>query len=473
MRIWQINCMEAKYPGMWQRWFRNQSVAVGWRGDWGYPLAGPSDDAGWRRTRSALQKMEIGDCIVASLKGHRVGRLGQITGKAIEDTDWEPLVPCNPVQPEGEMGRRIFVRWDMTVGPEDRDLVVLLPQGTRFTGGELRPTISEIRSISYKRLVSATNDPANWQSLFAHFDYEKALSGYLATYPHHLEDGLTQHPSEKVRERTFGDRSRSDVILLDRQERSVIVECKQGQPTVGDIEQLRGYLRHLLKEKKVTAKAFSFTVELRIFGLTCNARRPRTLRLKSFNIDFKSNFRSAIDLFSFYFFQPVNEHNRSEALRWGGGPDNFRKFWNPKICQYEKTEKSRFPLIDPVVRKPGSAPTPLKCIGGGYSHTPRRWWSPEGERATAQPRPGSHPQPHPVTLMSAKPRRAAPSFPSSSAGEWHPVDSIGAPQGILARDALMVRITPPPPADTEPSQVYFEAYRGKDEISFATFRGSL
>jgi hypothetical protein len=246
--------MEAKYPGMWQRWFRNQCVAVGWRGSWGYPLAGHSDNPGWRRTRSALQKMEIGDYIVASLKGHRVGRLGQITGKAIEDTDWEPLVPSSPDQPEGEMGRRVFVRWDMTVGPEDRDLVVLLPQGSRFTGGELRPTISEIRSISYKRLVSAMNDPANWQSLFAHFDYEKALSGYIATYPHHLEDGLTQHPSEKVRERTFGDRSRSDVILLDRQERPVIVECKQGQPTVGDIEQLRGYLSHLLKEKNVTAR---------------------------------------------------------------------------------------------------------------------------------------------------------------------------------------------------------------------------
>jgi len=76
----------------------------------------------------------------------------------------------------------------------------------------------------------------------------------LSRYPHHLEDGLTQHPSEKVRERVFGDRSRSDVILLDRKERPVIVECKQGQPTVADIEQLRGYLGHLLKEKNVSAR---------------------------------------------------------------------------------------------------------------------------------------------------------------------------------------------------------------------------
>ena len=254
MTVWKINCMETKYPGMWQRWFRNQCVAVGWRSTWGFPLTGPSNDGGWRRTRSALQKMALGDIVVATLQGHRVARIGQVTGKAVGDTDWNPLVPRSPDQPDGEMGRRIFVRWDLTVGPEDRDLVVLMPQGSRLSGGELRPTISEVKSISYKKLLSAMNDSANWQSLFAHFDYEKALSGYIATYPHHLEDGLTQHPSEKVRERTFGDRSRLDVILLDRQERPVIVECKQGQPTLADIEQLRGYLISLQKEKNVSAR---------------------------------------------------------------------------------------------------------------------------------------------------------------------------------------------------------------------------
>jgi len=254
MQIWKINCMENKYPGMWQRWFRNQCVAVGWRSTWGFPLIGPCDDAGWRRTRSALHHMEPGDVIVATLRGHRVARVGQITGKAIEDTDWEPLVPRSPEQPDGEMGRRIFVRWDMTVGPEDRDLVVLLPPESRLTSGELRPTVSQVKSVPYKQLISAMNESSNWQSLFAHFDYEKALSGYIATYPHHLEDGLTQHPSEKARERTFTDLTRSDVVLLDRKNCPVIVECKQGQPTVEDIEQLRRYLAHLKKEKDVTAR---------------------------------------------------------------------------------------------------------------------------------------------------------------------------------------------------------------------------
>jgi hypothetical protein len=254
MTLWKINCMEDKYPGMWQRWFRNQCVAVGWRGKWGYPLSGPSGDSGWRRTRAALQRMKIGDFIVASLKGNRVGRLGKITGTAVGDADWEPLVPKSAGLPEGEMGRRIQVRWDMTVGPENRDTVVLLPEGSRFTTGELRPTISEIRSISPKNLVIVMNDFANWQSLFSHFDYEKALSGYVATYPHHLEDGLTPHPNLKIRERVFSDKSRSDVILMDRDERPVIVECKQGQPTVGNIQQLRGYLRRLHDEKGEDAR---------------------------------------------------------------------------------------------------------------------------------------------------------------------------------------------------------------------------
>jgi hypothetical protein len=254
MTIWKINCMEDKYPGMWQRWFRNQCVAVGWRGKSGYPLSGPSGDSGWRHTRAALQRIKIGDFIVASLKGNRIGRFGKITGMAVGDADWEPLVPKSTDRPEGEMGRRIQVRWDMTVGPEDRDIVILLPENSRFTTGELRPTISEIRSISLKNLRIVMNESANWQSLFSHFDYEKALSGYIATYPHHLEDGLTPHPNLKIRERVFSNKSRSDIILLDRNERPVIVECKQGQPTVANIQQLRGYLHSLHEEKGEDAR---------------------------------------------------------------------------------------------------------------------------------------------------------------------------------------------------------------------------
>ncbi len=54
--------------------------------------------------------------IIMSLRGHRVGRLGEVTGKAIEDADWNPLVLRTKDDPDGEMGRRIFVRWDLTAG---------------------------------------------------------------------------------------------------------------------------------------------------------------------------------------------------------------------------------------------------------------------------------------------------------------------------------------------------------------------
>jgi len=258
MKLWKINCMEDQFPGMWQRWYKSQCVAVGWHGKWGYPLTGEitakEHGPAWSRARSGLQRIQLGDYVVVSLKWNHVGRIGEVTGKAIEDDDWNPLVPRTKDYPDGEMGRRIFVRWDLITGPESRDEIVLLPEGARFTSGELRSTIAEIRSQSLDDLKNAMKDETNWESLSARFDYEKALSGYIATYPHHLEDGLTIHPTLKVRELTFWDRTRSDVILIDRDDQAVIVECKQGQPTVAGINQLRGYLARLKKEKGTRAR---------------------------------------------------------------------------------------------------------------------------------------------------------------------------------------------------------------------------
>ncbi len=256
MRLWKINCMENDFPGIWQRWYRNQCVAVGWRSTWGFPLEGPmpKKNYGWSRTRKALQRIRIGDYVVVSLSDNRIARLGEVTGTQFADTDWRPLVPPGPGERDGEMGRRILVRWDLTIGPDDRDTVVRMPAGSRFTRGEIRPTIGEIKSMSLADLTGIMSDRKHWESLFAHFDYEKALSGYIATYPHHLEDGLTQHPNQKVREKVFKDRTRSDVILLDRDGTTVIVECKQGQPEPKDVDQLRRYLAHFFKETKLKAR---------------------------------------------------------------------------------------------------------------------------------------------------------------------------------------------------------------------------
>jgi hypothetical protein len=251
MTLWKVYAMEDDYPGLWQHWYRNQCVAIGYAPCWGAKLHGTTKDlwgGSWHRTRKQLLRVAVGDFVVAALKGNRIGRLGQITEIHVEDDEWDETVPSSKDSPMGQMGRRIYVRWDLTCGPDDRDLVVALPEGARFTNGELRPTIAEIRSQTLEKLRTSMNDPANWVGLLSHFKYEKALSDYIAAYPHHLEDGLVPYPNAKVREKVFTDRTRLDVLLLDREERPVIVECKQGEPTADDLRQLRAYMKLLRNE---------------------------------------------------------------------------------------------------------------------------------------------------------------------------------------------------------------------------------
>lgn len=249
MTLWKIACQEDVYPGMWQRWFKNQCAAVGWASKWGFKLNGSTEGGrGWSAARNALKEIEVGDYVVVALRGHRIGRIGQVTEKAVEDDDWAPLVPPGPGLPDGEMGRRINVRWDLTIGPDNHDLVIQLPKGRTFSSGELRPTIARIRSLSLDSLVQEMRDPANWVSLLGNFRYERALSDFIANYPNRLEDGLLAHPNSKIRERVFKDKTRLDVLLLDRDETPVIVECKQHAPTPQDLKQIRHYMALLERE---------------------------------------------------------------------------------------------------------------------------------------------------------------------------------------------------------------------------------
>lgn len=255
MALWKVTCLEGEFPGMWQRWFKHQSVGIGWPPQDGYRLDGPTPGGrGWATARAALKAIQPGDTVVVTLSGHRVGRIGQVTAAEIADDQWNPLVGKSRDYPHGEMGRRILVRWDLTVGPDDRDMVVQLPKGARMSSGELRPTLARVHSLSVDALVGAMNDSSNWVGLLTHFDYERALSGYIAAYPHRLEDGLLPHPNERVRERVFSDRTRSDVLLEDREGRPVIIECKQGSPTKDNIDQLRGYMAHVGKETGIAPR---------------------------------------------------------------------------------------------------------------------------------------------------------------------------------------------------------------------------
>jgi RecB family endonuclease NucS len=111
--------------------------------------------------------------------------------------------------------------------------------------------MARVKSRSLEELTEAMKDSGNWVGLLTHFDYERALSGYIAAYPHRLEDGLLPHPNERIRERIFGDKTRLDVLLTDRADIPIIVECKQGSPTIHNLEQIRHYMKLLEAETGV------------------------------------------------------------------------------------------------------------------------------------------------------------------------------------------------------------------------------
>jgi RecB family endonuclease NucS len=97
---------------------------------------------------------------------------------------------------------------------------------------------------AFQLILSAVEVEENWVSVVPGFAKERSMSEFISVAPHLLEDGLRPYPSAAARELVFPDMSRLDVLLLDRDENIVIVECKQGYPSLEDIAQLRGYMRN-------------------------------------------------------------------------------------------------------------------------------------------------------------------------------------------------------------------------------------
>ena len=195
--------------------------------------------------RNALKHVQPGDWVLVQLKDNRVGAVGEVVRKEIGDNQWHPTVPPSKDHCWGGKGRRVEVRWDLNLGPTDADTVVSLPPHCRLPPQVLRPTICQIDSKTFKSVVNAMKDETNWVGLQGRFDYERSLSDWIATYPHRLEDNLMPYPDAKVRENAFDDRTRSDVLLIDRDGTPVVVECKQNAPTLDNIAQLRGYMKHV------------------------------------------------------------------------------------------------------------------------------------------------------------------------------------------------------------------------------------
>ena len=186
--------------------------------------------------------VEAGDRIIIQLSNSRVGRIGTVTRVRISDVEWNPTVPIDANNPEGEMGRRIEVRSDLHVGPVSPSAVAKLPMEARLKGSYLRVTILILPDDVATKICDAPTDEANWTAVHSSFASKRAISEYIDSFPHFLEDGLRPYPSIKTREFMFSDKRRSDVLLLDRQGHLVIVECKQHSPNESDLDQLRHYM---------------------------------------------------------------------------------------------------------------------------------------------------------------------------------------------------------------------------------------
>ena len=185
---------------------------------------------------------------MVQLENHCIGRIAEIVRVENSDKNWNPLVRPSKRLPIGEMGRRIFVRWELAEAPLDPDVIVKLPKSAQFTSGIIRPTICPIPKSVFNKIEKAVCDRTNWDNLLPHrFSKEWAISDYLGTYPHRLEEGLQPYPDTKVREKIFRDKTRADVLLEDKNGKAVIVECKQNTPSLKDIKQLRHYMAEVAR----------------------------------------------------------------------------------------------------------------------------------------------------------------------------------------------------------------------------------
>jgi hypothetical protein len=196
--------------------------------------------------------MQIGDQVVVQLANHRVGRIGEIVEKRIRDDQWNPTVSEKQVPKYGEHGRRVLLRWDLSLGPKNPEEIVTLPEEAQIPLTYAIKAIAELPTSQFKAIVRAMRARSNWVSMFSYFKKERALSDYVAEFPHSVVDGLEPFPEAgKITEKVLVDGTRMDVLLIDETGNPVVVECKRDGVTVGSIDQLARYIHHV---KKLTGK---------------------------------------------------------------------------------------------------------------------------------------------------------------------------------------------------------------------------
>ena len=247
--IWKVICDEKRYPGLWRKWYEEQCVAVGWAPKW-FKLEGKSPKHSWSVARNCIEKVQAGDQVVVQMANHRVGRIGTVVESRVGDDQWDPTVPPSVAQPEGEHGSRILVRWDLKLGSLNPDIIVSLPEKAQIPNHLARVTIAQLSRAHLKIIHQAMSDKENCVSMFSYFAYERALSDYVAEFPHRLEPGLEPYPKAgKITEKALQDGKRLDVLL--RSGYPVVVECKRADVRPESVDQLLGYITRVKKLTKV------------------------------------------------------------------------------------------------------------------------------------------------------------------------------------------------------------------------------
>jgi len=246
MTYWSVYCMEDTWPGLWRIWEELQVVTCGWppADGWRYDGSGKAD-RGWGEVRKKLARFGKGDKVVVRLPGNRIGRIGEVIDVRVRDEEWFPVIKRSPIWPHGEQGRQVLVRWDLVIGPPNREWACNVPEGVRLSRGRLRRAIAELEGGEFESLKEALSNGANWDPVAGRFLYERALSDFIATFPDRLEAGLRPYPVANIREYVPCRGKRMDVFLQDEQGKPVVVECKRGTPSADDVEQLRLYMRHV------------------------------------------------------------------------------------------------------------------------------------------------------------------------------------------------------------------------------------
>jgi hypothetical protein len=159
---WIIVCPQ-RYVlgGVWERWYRENCVAVGWPPP-NWSLEVPAQDHNWNYARNRLNEIRPGDYIIPCLLEWRIGPVGTVREVRVADSQWNATVDQgaylkNPEEPE--LGRRILVTWE-TAGMPRNGRCALVPSEQRPTKPLSRHASERLTAEEFRTLRSVLSNPS-------------------------------------------------------------------------------------------------------------------------------------------------------------------------------------------------------------------------------------------------------------------------------------------------------------------------